>query len=285
MDDPESPLQTLRRFGMTPRKGLGQHFLVDRAAAEQIVRAALEVQPEGIIEVGPGLGVLTRLLAESGLPVVAIEKDEAMRPPLGELRAAFPNLTLRYEDVLRADLSELTAQGRRAVIGNLPYQITSPLLEKLLTTVPPPLTIVITVQKEVGERLAARPGTKQYGALTLLAALYAPEPEIVRELAPGVFHPAPKVRSLALRLTPRPDPLGSEDRRRRFFRVVRAAFHQRRKQLRNALMLAPGLGLDHARASQALLAVGIEPQRRGETLSVDEFIALADSIEQVTGHS
>lgn len=283
MDDPESPLQTLRRFGLTPRKGLGQHFLVDRAAAERIVQAALEVQPDGVIEIGPGLGVLTRLLAESGLPVVAIEKDEAMRRPLSEVGAAFENLTVRYEDVLRADLSELTAPGRQAVIGNLPYQITTPLLEKLLTTVPPPLTIVITVQKEVGERLAAGPGAKQYGALTLLAALYAPEPEVIGELPPGVFYPAPKVRSLVLRLTPRPDPLGGEERRRRFFRVVRAAFRQRRKQLRNALML--GLGLDHAAASRALLAAGIEPTRRGETLSMDEFIALSDIIEHVTGGS
>jgi len=285
MLEPESPLQTLRRFGLRPQKGLGQHFLVDRAAAEQIVSAALEVKPEGVIEIGPGLGVLTRFLVQSGLPVVAIEKDEAMRGPLGELEAACPNLTVRYQDVLRTDLSELTTAGNQAVIGNLPYQITSPLLEKLLTTVPPPMTIVITVQKEVGERLAAQPGTKQYGALTLLAALYAPEPEIVRELPPGVFHPPPKVRSLALRLTPRPDPLDSDDRRRRFFRVVRAAFRQRRKQLRNALLLAPELGLDQSSATRALLAVGIEPQRRGETLSVDEFIALADSIEQVTERS
>lgn len=283
MPGAESPLQTLRRFGLTPQKGLGQHFLVDRAAAEQIVRAALEVQPDGVIEIGPGLGILTRLLAASGLPVVAIERDEAMRGPLGELQAHFPNLTVHYEDVLATDLSALTALGRRAVIGNLPYQITSPLLEKLLTTTPQPLTIVITVQKEVGERLAARPGTRQYGALTLLADLYAPQPEVIRELAPGAFHPAPKVRSLVLRFTPRPDPLGNEARRQRFFRVVRAAFRQRRKQLRNALML--GLGLDHATATRALLAAGIEPQRRGETLSLEEFIALTDSILQATGQS
>ena len=283
MEHVESPLQTLRRFGMRPRKDLGQHFLVDRGAAEAIVHAALEVEPDGVIEIGPGLGVLTRLLAESGLPVVAIEKDEAMRGPLGELEAAYPNLRVRYEDVLRADLSGLTAAGGQAVIGNLPYQITSPLLEKLLTTVPPPVTVVVTVQKEVGERLAARPGTKQYGSLTLLAALYAPEPEIVRELPPGVFLPAPKVRSLALRLTPRPDPLGDEARRKRFFQVVAAAFGQRRKQLRNALTGAAYLGLDHTLATRALLAAGIEPKRRGETLSVDEFIALADSIAQVTG--
>ena len=137
------------------------------------------------------------------------------------------------------------------------------------------------MQKEVGERLAADPGTKQYGALTLLARLYAGRPEVVRELGPGAFEPAPKVRSLAIRLIPRPDPLGSEERRKQFFRTVRAAFRQRRKQLRNALVIATDLKLDAGMATSALLAAGIEPRRRGETLSVDEFITLADAIAAV----
>jgi 16S rRNA (adenine1518-N6/adenine1519-N6)-dimethyltransferase len=277
----ESPRQTLRRFDMRPRKGLGQHFLVDQDAAAEIVAAALADEPDGIIEIGPGLGVLTRGLAASGLPVIAIEKDEAMREPLAELEEQYPNLTVRYEDVMRADLGEITGRGKYAAIGNLPYQITSPLLEMLFTTEPPPTAIVITVQREVGQRLAADPGTKEYGALTLLARLHAGKPEIVRDLAPGAFHPPPKVHSLAIRFVPQPDALGSSDKRKQFFRVVRASFRQRRKQIRNALANAGELGLDSGQARRALLACGVEPVRRGETLTVEEFIALADAIEQV----
>ncbi len=270
---------------MRPRKGLGQHFLIDQGAAEGIVNAALEMDPEGVIEIGPGLGVLTRHLAAWDLPVIAIEKDEAMAGPLGELQEEYPNLQVRYQDVLQADLGEITQTGRYAVIGNLPYQITSPLLEQLLTTTPPPVAIVVTMQREVGERLAAQPGTKAYGALSLLARLYAGQAEIVREMPPGAFHPAPKVHSVALRLIPVENPLGSEERRKRFFTVVRAAFRLRRKQLRNALIKAGELELEHGTATKALLSCGIEPTRRGETLTVEEFIALADAIEQVTGRA
>jgi 16S rRNA (adenine1518-N6/adenine1519-N6)-dimethyltransferase len=283
MGQGESPRQMLRRLGLRPRKALGQHFLVSRQLAERIVQAALDEKPDGIVEIGPGLGIMTAQLAASGLPVVAIEKDQAMQAPLREIQARHPDLELRYEDVLEADLAELTSGGAWVAIGNLPYQITSPLLEKLLTTTPPFKAIVVTVQKEVGERLCAQPGTKQYGGLTLLVQLYAEEPSVVCSLGPPAFYPAPKVDSVAVKMLPRPEPPLAEEKRRGFFALVRAAFGQRRKKLRNALTLSAELGLTAGQAQEALRRAHIEPGRRGETLSLEEFLALAEAVRQARG--
>lgn len=274
----ESARAQLRRLGISPRKALGQHFLVNEGAADGIVRAALELAPERLVEIGPGLGVLTRRLAASGLPLVAIEKDEGVAPELTRIAAAHPNLQVRYQDVLEADLSELTGRGRTVAVGNLPYQITSPLLEALLTTQPPFAGIVVMVQREVGRRLAAEPGTRDYGALTLLARFYAGRPEVIAELSPGSFHPPPRVHSVVLQVIPREPPIADAEGRERFFAVVRAAFGQRRKQLANALSGAPTLGLDREGAIRALSAASIDPERRGETLSLEEFVELAEAV-------
>ena len=281
MGGTRSPREALRKLGLRPRKGLGQHFLVNQDVADRIVRAALDEEPDGVVEIGPGLGILTERLAASGLPVVAIEKDEAMRPPLEEIQGGHPNLQVRYEDVLGADLAQLTSGGAWVAIGNVPYQITSPLLEKLLTTEPPFKAIVVTVQKEVGERLCAQPGTKQYGALTLLAQFYADEPGIVCSLAPGSFYPPPKVNSVAVKMLPKREPPLAEEDREGFFALVRAAFGQRRKQLRNALSVVGELGLTRAQVQEALRAAHIEPRRRGETLSLEEFLTLTEAVRQV----
>ena len=278
----ESPRQTLRRFGLRARKGLGQHFLVSQEVADRIVQSALDEEPDGVLEIGPGLGILTERLAASGLPVVAIEKDEAMREPLAEIQARHANLELRYQDVLRAELDDLTRRGAWVAIGNLPYQITSPLLDKLLTTEPPFKAVVVTVQKEVGERLCAEPGTKQYGALTLLVRFYAEEPRSVCSLGPKAFHPPPKVESVAVKMLPRDRPPLGEHQRDLFFALVRASFRQRRKKLRNALSISGELGLDKAQAQQALRRAHIEPGRRGETLSLAEFLTLTEATRQVT---
>ncbi len=278
----ESAREQLRRLNLRARKDLGQHFLVNEGAADRIVEAALESEPDLVLEIGPGLGVLTRRLAASGLPVVAIEKDEAMRAELSRIAEEHPGLEVRYQDVLEADLSELTARGRCAAVGNLPYQITSPLFEKLLTCEPSFMGIVAMVQREVGERLAAEPGTSEYGSLTLLARFYAGQPEIIAQLTPGSFHPPPKVHSVVLRMIPREPPIDDPRRRQLFFALVRAAFGQRRKQLPNALSGAPGLTLEKRQAQEALACAGIEPSRRGETLSLAEFVALTDAVEEVT---
>ncbi|MGD9496606.1 MAG: 16S rRNA (adenine(1518)-N(6)/adenine(1519)-N(6))-dimethyltransferase RsmA [Armatimonadota bacterium] len=276
----ESPREQLRRLGMRARKRLGQHFLVNEGAADTIVQAALQREPEGVLEIGPGLGVLTRRLAASGLPVVAIEKDEGLAPELARIHCQHPSLQVLYQDVLEADLGELTRRGRWVAVGNIPYQITSPLLEKLLRCEPPFAAIVLMVQREVGRRLVAEPGTGDYGALTLLVRFYAGRPELIAQLAPGSFHPPPRVHSVVVRLSPREPPIAEPPRRELFFRVVGAAFGQRRKQLANALGGAPELALGRDQARQALRAAGIDPERRGESLSLPEFVALTEAVEE-----
>lgn len=277
----ESARSQLRRLGIRPDKGLGQHFLTNEGAADCIVDAALEAGPEGVVEIGPGLGVLTRRLVEAGVPVVAIEMDEEMRPELERIQQEHENLEVRYGDVLHVDMSEFTSRGMWVAVGNIPYQITSPLLEQLLTTEPSFGAIVLMVQREVGMRLAAAPATSGYGALTLLARFYAGQPEVVAELSPGSFEPPPKVHSVVLRLTPRTPPIEEPERRKLFFRVVRAAFGQRRKQLVNALAGAPQLPVDKTEAREALSRARITTTRRGETLSLEEFVALTEAVEEL----
>ncbi|MBD3293640.1 MAG: ribosomal RNA small subunit methyltransferase A [Armatimonadia bacterium] len=279
----ESARQQLRRLGIRPDRSLGQHFLVNEGAADCIVEATLGCEPEGIVEIGPGLGVLTRRLVEPDVPVVAIEMDEEMRPELERIQRDHPNLQVRYEDVLGVEMGEMTDRGRWVAVGNIPYQITSPLLEQLLTAQPPFAAIVVMIQREVGRRLAAEPGTKDYGALTLLARFHAGQPEVVAELTPGSFEPPPKVHSIVLRLMPRTPPIEDADRRERFFSVVKAAFGQRRKQLPNALSGSPHLSLSKQEAREALAQAGITTSRRGETLALEEFVALTDAIEEVAG--
>lgn len=279
----ESAREQLRRLGIRPDRSLGQHFLINEGAADCIVEAALECEPEGIVEIGPGLGVLTRRLVEAEVPVVAVEMDAEMRPELERIQLDHPNLRVRYEDVLGVEMEEMTARGDWVAVGNIPYQITSPLLEQLLTTRPPFAAIVVMIQREVGRRLAADPGTKDYGALTLLARFYAGQPEVVAELTPGSFDPPPRVHSIVLRLIPRTPPIEDAERRERFFAVVKAAFGQRRKQLPNALGGAPHLPLSKPQAREALAQAGITTSRRGETLSLTEFVALTDAVEEVTG--
>ncbi len=277
----ESARSQLNRLGIRADKSLGQHFLINEGAAEDIVDAALASQPEGLVEIGPGLGVLTRRLATAGVPVVAIEMDEDMRPELERIQREHANLELRFQDVLRANMSEFTSHGRWVAIGNIPYQITSPLLEQLLTTEPSFEAIVLMIQREVGRRLMAAPGSRDYSALTLLGAFYAGQPEVIAELSPGSFDPPPKVHSVVLRITPRTPPIADPERRGLLFRVVRAAFGQRRKQLVNALAGAPQLTLDKDGAREALSRARITTSRRGETLSLQEFVTLTEAVEEV----
>ena len=279
----ESARQQLRRLGIRPDRSLGQHFLINEGAADCIVQAALDGEPEGLLEIGPGLGVLTRRLVDADLPVVAIEMDEDMRPELERIGQGHPDLEVRYQDVLGVAMQEFTARGRWVAVGNIPYQITSPLLEQLLTTDPPFASIVLMIQREVGRRLVAQPATKEYGALTLLARFYAGQPEVVAELTPASFEPPPKVHSVVLRLTPRTPPIEEPDRHARFFAVVRAAFGQRRKQLSNALSGGPHLVLSKLEAREALSRAGVTTSRRGETLSLEEFVVLTEAVEEVTG--
>lgn len=265
---------------MKPKKSLGQHFLSDRNILGKIADA-VEITPgDTVLEIGPGRGDLTRLLLERGGRLVAIEKDDRLAEELkawGVGRGTL--LKVVNSDALSTDWSELVAASESptshsprpfSVVGNIPYNITSPLLEKALTP-PLPRRIVFLVQKEVADRIAAPPGSKTYGALSV-GIQAACEVERLFVVKAGAFHPPPKVDSAVIRLVPRETPLVPPDQGRAFRRFVVACFGQRRKTLRNVLVAATG----HPAATvlEGLGGLGLDPRARPETLAAGDFARL-----------
>jgi len=262
-----------------PKKRLGQHFLTDRNVLNRIVDASRAGPDVNVLEIGPGLGVVTRELAERGARVVCVEIDRALQPMLERALSGTSGVEIVIGDFLKLDLPAFLADratGKWVAVGNLPYYITSPIVAKLLDSKQLFSTILLMVQREVAERLRAEPGTGDYGALSVFVQYHA-EVERVMSVSRNVFYPVPEVDSelVALRVRERP-PADVVDEGL-FFRIVRAAFGKRRKTLLNALSSSSELGWDKDRASQALADAGIDGARRGETLTIGEFASLANS--------
>jgi 16S rRNA (adenine1518-N6/adenine1519-N6)-dimethyltransferase len=266
----------LRRYGLSggARKSLGQNFLAEPAIARRIVEAAQLRADETVLEIGPGPGVLTGMLSAQAGRVVAMELDSRfVRLLLQEHRAAVDSgrLAVVQGDILEHKPGALVAPAERyVVVANLPYYITSPVLRHLLEAEQPPERAVVMVQREVAERIVAVPG--DLSLLAISVQFYA-EPELMFVVPPGAFRPVPKVESAVLRLRMRPQPAVADVAPARFFRVVRAGFGQKRKQLTNSL--SAGLALPKPQANALLEAAGIDPQRRAETLSLAEWGQLA----------
>ncbi len=274
--DPRALRQLLMRHGVRPARSLGQRFLVDRSVLASIIAAA-ELGPEDdVLEVGPGTGVLTAALAARAGSVTAVEIDERLLAVLHDSLAALRNVRIVRADALAVDLWGLGDRRPTRVVANLPYQITTPLLERFLGDARRAALTVVLVQEEVARRMVATPGAaRERGYLSVFVQSYA-EPRIVCRVPPRSFRPAPKVASavVALRALARPafSPLAS----RPFLRFVSDVFRHRRKQLRSAL--GHEAGVERARAEAALEAAGIEPRRRPEELSLPEWVALATAI-------
>ena len=283
----------LQEHGLEPLKSLGQHFLVDEGVARDIVAAA-EIGPGGrVLEIGPGTGALTELLAEqAGLRppktgprppkagrVVAVEVDRGLAEAMADDAQRW-GVELLHADFLDLDLAELCAEGDWIVVGNLPYYITTPILERLCEHARCWRLVVVTVQQEVAERLLAQPGGKDYGALTLFVRYHAAV-EVVRRVPPQAFYPSPGVGSVVLRLRLTGPTVEAE--REAFLAVTRGSLAQRRKTVLNSLVGSGRVGLDRELVRAALAEAGIEPSRRGETLSLEEFAALARALAAKQG--
>jgi 16S rRNA (adenine1518-N6/adenine1519-N6)-dimethyltransferase len=272
----------LKLYGLRPDKRLGQNFLVDEAALQRVV-AASGVQPEdAVLEIGPGLGSLTRYLAAASRGVVAVELDEALLPPLQAALAGFPNVTVVHGDILELDPSRLMAESqgsapfnRYQVIANIPYYITSAVIRHLLEANPRPAGLTLTVQREVAERITAGPG--DMSLLALSVQVYG-RPRIAARIPAGAFYPPPKVDSAVIRVELYEQPVIPEERLRVFFRLAKAGFSQKRKMLRNAL--SAGLAQKPAEAEALLHRAGVDPQRRAETLGLEEWRALVEAFLQ-----
>lgn len=262
-----NPKQLLDAFEIVPKKSLGQNFLHDPTVLSQIVQNAQLPNGAVVLEIGAGTGALTTLLAQNAGRVVAIETDERLAPLLTQQLADYDNIELRWGDFLKMpiDLGDVYY-----VVANLPYYITSAVLRKLLEATPPPQRLVLTVQKEVAERMLAEPG--QMSILSVSVQFYA-QPRLVMKLNPAVFWPRPDVESAVVRLDVYEQFAVDVPDTKTFFRVVRAGFGQKRKQLKNSL--AGGLGIKASAAQLLLQQADISPSRRAETLNLEEWAALA----------
>jgi len=270
----------LREMETRPKKGLGQHFLVDSGVLARVVAASRITPEDTVIEVGPGLGVLTRELVRYARRVISVEIDETLA---GRLETAFSesdNLRIVRGDILELAPAGLLPEGVTAykVVANLPYYITSPVLRHFLEADPHPELMVVMVQKEVAGSITARPG--RMSLLSVGVQLYG-RPEIAGRVSAGSFHPVPKVDSAIVRITSYPRPLVSPAERQAFFAVVRAGFGSPRKQLINTL--SHGLGMEKEPVRGVLEASGIEASRRAETLSVEEWHRLYRAFEDRGG--
>lgn len=266
----------LAERGMVPRKSLGQHFLVSEGVLDAVVAAADLTGSETVVEVGPGTGLLTRKLAQAAARVVAVELDPAMVRLLRESLADCPNVSLIEGDILAQRPENLVGSEPYLVVANLPYYVATPTVRLFLEAGHRPQRMVVMVQREVAQEMVAPAGAT--GLLSLAVQIYA-APRIVRRVKPGSFYPAPKVESAILRLDVYPDPRVPAADLSRFFAVARAGFHAPRKQLRNNL--AHGLKIEPSLAVQWLESAGIDPHRRAETLSLEEWRRLAASGPQM----
>ncbi|MBK8985831.1 MAG: ribosomal RNA small subunit methyltransferase A [Chloroflexi bacterium] len=261
------PKELLDRYQIEPKKSLGQNFLFDENVLRRIVTAA-ELQPtDAVLEIGPGLGALTRLLAQTAVSVTAVELDGRLLPILREELAHFPNVHLIHGDILEQDPAQLFARPYK-VVANVPYYITGAILRHLLSAAHKPTSMVLTVQKEVADRITAVP--PNMSLLAVSAQVYGPVQQVAT-LKAGAFWPRPDVDSAVIRLDIRHTPAHEEA----FFRVVRAGFSQKRKQLHNNL---GQLGLKKADIDTILAAANIDGRRRAETLTLDEWQRAAELI-------
>lgn len=271
----EVTLHILRAFGLHASKRLGQNFLVDETVVDRIVAAAGVTPGDAVLEIGPGIGTLTQGLLEAGAKVVAVELDRRLVEVLADTLAGYDAVRVVHGDILKTDISREMATAPFKVVANLPYYITTPILMGILEQRLPVSVLVTMVQKEVAERMVAAPGGKDYGALSV-AVQYYTAPEIAFLVPPQAFIPAPAVESAVIRCAVRERPPVAVASEATFFRVVKAAFAQRRKTLANALK---GAGLAAGDVATVLAAAGVDGGRRGETLSLAEFAAVANAWE------
>jgi 16S rRNA (adenine1518-N6/adenine1519-N6)-dimethyltransferase len=262
----------LRQSGLHARKGLGQNFLIDEDVLGRIISSAGLSVKDLVIEVGPGLGVLTEELAKNAGRVIAIELDDNLAVLLKERLASKNNVTVINQDILKTELAVLLDENnaeKYKVVANLPYYITSPVLRHFLESECKPKSMVVMVQKEVAEEIAAEPG--KMSLMSIGVQLYG-RPEIIMKVPAGSFYPAPKVDSAVLKVTPYLQPRVQIDDREGFFKLVRAGFSSARKQLANSL--ANGLGISKEESLSLLKKAGIDSQRRAETLTIEEWAGL-----------
>lgn len=259
--------ELLASYNRRPRKRLGQHFLIDPQVLQRIIKAAELTKEDLIIEIGSGLGVVTAELAKHAGQVIAIEIDKELAKISRDVLKSVSNVNLIAEDILKANLVQLVRDGKYKIVGNLPYYITAPIIEKILEAENKPELAVLMIQKEVAERMAASPGSKKYGSFSIFVQYHA-KVKLDSFVSKSSFHPWPEVSSAIVVLKPYQTPKYQIKDEKLFFDIVHAAFQQRRKKLKNSL------------AKYNLAGTNADLNRRPETLNIDDFAKLANYVEK-----
>ena len=266
------------KYGFRFSKNLGQNFLTDKNIIDKIVDGAEIESEDTVLEIGPGIGVITCEAAGKAGKVIAVEIDKALIPVLEETLGEFNNVKIINGDILKLDVNSLLDEEKAEnvkIMGNLPYYITTPIIMGLFESHVPVDSITVMVQKEVADRMQTGPGSKDYGALSLAVQYYA-KPEIVANVPPNCFMPRPKVGSAVIRLTRHQNPPVQAKDEKLMFRIIRASFNQRRKTLANGLKNSQELQFTKEQVEQAITECGLPLNIRGEALTLEQFAALAD---------
>ena len=266
--------EVLRANGVRPDKSLGQNFLQDDSALRKIIEIAMLSPTDSVLEVGPGLGSLTRYLASITRQVYAVELDEELLPILNSVLKGYKNVRVIQNDILKIQISDLIQDKDYIVVANIPYYITSAIIRHLLEGSPRPQRIVLTIQKEVAQRICAEQGDM---SLLALSVQVFGKPEIKTDISASCFFPPPNVDSSVIRIQTFPEPAIPSEDLDLFFRLAKAGFSQKRKTLRNSL--AGGLSIPSAAAERLLQSAGIDPKRRAETLSIPEWSVLTKTAD------
>ena len=279
LHSPKFTAEIINKYDFRFKKSFGQNFLIDSNIINKIIGAADVQADDFILEIGPGIGTLTQHLAYSAGKVVSVEIDSRLIPVLEDTLNGYENAEIINEDILKADIKgiidERSSGKRIKVIANLPYYVTTPVIMELLAICDKISSITVMVQKEVADRMAASPGTKDYGALSL-AVNYFSEPKKITDVSPNCFMPRPDVTSSVIQLNIKENRQAVKDERM-MFKIIKAAFGQRRKTLLNSLKNSDGFHLSKSQWEEVFREAGVEPGVRGETLSLEQFADLSDA--------
>ena len=286
LGNPSSTLEIIKKYNFNFRKDYGQNFLIDSNILQKIVESAGVTKEDMVLEIGPGIGSMTQYLCEAARKVVAVEIDKELIPILSDTLSSYDNVEVINNDILKLDLEALVQEKNNGkpikVVANLPYYITTPIIMGLFEKKVPIESITVMVQKEVADRMQVGPGTKDYGALSLAVQYYS-KTEIMVNVPPSCFIPQPKVGSAVIKLSRYEDmPVRVKDEKL-LFRVIRAAFNQRRKTLVNSLKNSSELSYDKEIIEGAIKELGLSATIRGEALTLEEFAKLSDCLYDKAG--
>jgi 16S rRNA (adenine1518-N6/adenine1519-N6)-dimethyltransferase len=282
LSNPQVTIETIKKYEFAFQKKFGQNFLIDEHVINKIIRGAEITKEDTVLEIGPGIGTLTQYLAESAGHVYGVEIDKNLIPILADTLSEYDNVTIINEDILKLDIGKLVEEKNGGkpikVVANLPYYITTPIIMGLFESHVPLESVTVMVQKEVAERMQVGPGTKDYGALSLAVQYYA-QPYILANVPPNCFIPRPGVGSAVIRLTRYQEPPVKVQDEKLMFSLIRASFNQRRKTLTNGV--ANGvISITKEKITNALLAVGLPENVRGESLNLAQFAAISNYLSE-----